>query len=159
MPDGEHVESVALAAGKALVVQHLRNAADAHLLIGVEVENPPYYLGLPLIDGQHTVLFVIPPQLVIAQHVAVFDGLPETELQPLGQLAHLVLSHPGHDHQPELAVGVQGVDVVVLEQYPHVVFQQLLSVLDAVQRRTGKAGDLLRDDEVKPPCFCVRYHP
>ena len=91
--------------------------------------------------------------------MAVFNGLPEAEFQPLGELPHLVLSHPGHDHQPELTVAVQSVDVVVLEQHPHVMLQQLLGVLDTVQRRTGKAGDLLRDDKVEPPRFGVRYHP
>ena len=89
----------------------------------------------------------------------VFDGLAEAELQPLGELPHLILSHPGHDHQAELAVGVQGVDVVVLEQDAHVVLQQLLGVLNAVQCGTGKAGDLLRDDKVEAPRFGVRYHP
>ena len=91
--------------------------------------------------------------------MAVFNGLPEAEFQPFRQLAHLVLGHSGHDHQTELAVAVQGVDVVVLEQHPHIVFQQFLGVLDAVQSGTGKAGYLLRDDEVKPPRFGVSYHP
>ena len=80
MPDGQHVEGVALPAGKALVIQRLGDAANAHLLVGIEVENPADHLGLLLVDGQHTVLFVIAPQLVIAQHMAVFDGLPEAKL-------------------------------------------------------------------------------
>lgn len=45
------------------------------MLVGVEIENLLYHPGLALIDGQHTVLFVIPPQLVVAQYMAVFDGL------------------------------------------------------------------------------------
>ena len=91
--------------------------------------------------------------------MAVFNGLSKTEFQSLRQLTHLILGHPGHDHQPELAVAVQGVDIVILEQHPNVVLQQLLGVLDAVQGGTGKAGYLLGDDEVKPPRFGVRYHP
>ena len=39
------------------------------------------------------------------------------------------------------------------------MLQQLLGILDAVQGGTGKAGYFLCDDEVKPPCFGVGYHP
>ena len=39
------------------------------------------------------------------------------------------------------------------------MFQKLLCVLDAVQRRTRKAGYLLRDDKIKAPVFGVLYHP
>ncbi len=39
------------------------------------------------------------------------------------------------------------------------MFKKLLRVLDAVQRGTGKAGYLLRNDKVKPPRFGVPYHP
>ena len=35
MPDGQHVEGVALPAGETLVQQGLGDAADAHLPVGV----------------------------------------------------------------------------------------------------------------------------
>ena len=52
----------------------------------------------------------------------------------------------------------QGVDVVILEKDAHIVFQQFLGVLDAVQSGTGKAGDFFRDDEVKQARFRIPDH-
>lgn len=66
---------------------------------------------------------------------------------------------PLYAHQAELAVAVQGVDIVVLKQHPHIVLQQFLSILDAVQGGTGKAGYFLCNDEVEPPCLGVGNHP
>ena len=82
MPDGQHIEGVALPAGKAFIKELLGNASDSHLFIGIEVEDTAHHLGLRLVDGKDTVLFVIAPQFVIAQHMAVFDGLPKAKLQP-----------------------------------------------------------------------------
>ena len=156
--DGQHVEGIALPAGEALVKKRLGDAANAHLPVGVEIEDPAHHLGLRFVDGEDAVFFVVAPQRVAAQHAAVFDGLAEAELQPLGELAHLVLGYAGHDHQAKLAVCVQGVDVVVLEEHAYAVVQKLLGVLDAVQGGAGEAGDLLGDDEVEAPCLGVPDH-
>ena len=51
------------------------------------------------------------------------------------------------------------VDVVILKQHPHIVLQQFLSILDAVQGGTGKAGYFLCNDKVELPCFGIGYHP
>ena len=75
------------------------------------------------------------------------------------RLSHLVLRHACHDGQSELAVRVECVDVVVLEQDADVMLQKLLRVLDAVLRRTREAGYPLRDDKIETPIFGVLYHP
>ena len=80
MPDGQHIEGVTLPAGKALIIKLLGNAPNAHLFIGVEVEDPAHNLGFRLVDGKDAALFVIAPQFVIAQHMAVFDGLAKAKL-------------------------------------------------------------------------------
>ena len=91
--------------------------------------------------------------------MAVADGLTKAELQPLGELAHLILGHARHDHQTELTVRIQGVDVVVLKKHPYAVLQKLLRVLNAVQGGTGKAGDLLCDDKIEASGPGVGDHP
>ena len=159
VPDGHLVESVSPAAGTALLVKLLGDLPNAQPLVGVQVEDPPDNGGFPLVDGEHTVLLVVAPQLVVSQHMAVFYGLVEAELQPLRKLSHLILGHARHNGQPELAVRVHGVDVVVLEQHSHVVLQQLLGVLYAVQGGAGKPGDLLGDDEIEPSGFGIPDHP
>ena len=122
------------------------------------MENQPHRLRLLREDGEPAVLFVIAPQAVVPKNMAVSDGLPEPELQPFRQLAHLILRHAGHHHQPELAVAVQSVDVVVLEQDGHAAVQQFLRILDTVQRIPGKPGNLLGDNQVEPPLPGVCNH-
>ena len=79
MPDGQHIEGVSFPTGEALIIELLGNAPDAHLLIGIEVEDTAHHLGFRLVDSKDTVVFVITPQFVIAQHMAVFDGLAKAE--------------------------------------------------------------------------------
>ena len=76
---------------------------------------------------------------------------------------HLVLRHACHDDQSELAVRVECVDAVVLEQDADVMLQKLLCVLDGVQRRTreGKRQTTPRMDRhetiVTGRCETFRY--
>ena len=91
--------------------------------------------------------------------MTVFNGLPETEFQPFGELSDLILGNARHDDQPELTVRIQGIDIVVLEQHAHIVFQQFLGVLDAVQRGAGKPGNLFGNDKVKQPRPGIPDHP
>ena len=136
MPDGQGVKGVPLPAGVAQLHQPFGNRAGSKALVAVKVEDDTDNLRFLLIDGQDAVLFVIAIELVVAQHMTVFDGLPETKFQPLRQLPNLILGNPRHNHQPELAVRIQCVDVVVLEEHPHIVIQQLLGIFDAVQGRS-----------------------
>ena len=91
MTDGQDVEFVPFPARIACVIQLLRNAPDAETLVGVEVENHADRSRLSFIDRQGAVLFVISPQLVVTQHMAVLDCLSKTEFQALRQLPYLVL--------------------------------------------------------------------
>ena len=157
--NGQHVECITLSAGKTLVEQDLRNAANAELLVCIQIKDTPNHLCLRFVDRQHAAAFVVAPEPIVSQHVTVFDRLPETEFQTLRELSHLILCHTCHDDQSELAIRVECVDVVVLKQDADVVLQKLLRVLDAVQRRTREAGYLLRDDKIEAPVFGVLYHP
>ena len=85
--------------------------------------------------------------------------MTKAKFQPFRELAYLILCDTCHDHQSELAIAIQCVDVVILEQDAHIVLQQLLRVLDAVQRIAGEARYLLRDDEVKHSPLGVCDHP
>ena len=159
MPDGQGVKSVPLPAGIAQFHQPFGNRAGSKALVAVKVEDDTDNLRFLLIDGQDAVLFVIAIELVVAQHMTVFDGLPESEFQPLRQLPNLILGNPRHNHQPELAVRIQCVDVVVLEEHPHIVIQQLLGIFDAVQGRSGEPGNLLGDDEIEHSGLGIPDHP
>ena len=136
MSNGQHVECITLSAGKTLVEQDLRNAANAELLVCIQIKDTPNHLCLRFVDRQHAAAFVVAPEPVISQHMTVFDRLLETEFQTLRELSHLILRYTCHDDQPEFAVRVKRIDVVVLEQDTDVMLQKLLRVLDAVQCRT-----------------------
>lgn len=159
MLDGQLIEFVSQQAGVSPPGQLLRDLSDSILPSGVEFKNKPHCLGLLRDDGQLAVLFIIPPQAVIAQHMAVLDGLPEPEFQTLRQLPHLILGHPCHHHQTKLTIRIQGVDVVILEENAHIGIQQLLGVLYTVQCTSGESGDLFGDDEVKEAPVGIVDHP
>ena len=61
----------------------LRNAADAKLLVGIQVKDTPDCLCLRFVDCQHAAAFVVAPEPVVSQHMTVFDCLPEAEFQTL----------------------------------------------------------------------------
>ena len=157
--NGQHVECITLSAGKTLVEQDLRNAANAELLVCIQIKDTPNHLCLRFVDRQHAAAFVVAPEPIVSQHVTVFDCLLETEFQTLRELSHLILCHACHHDQTKLAVRIKRIDIIVLEQNANVMLQKLLCVLDAVQRRTREAGYLLRDDKIEAPVFGVLYHP
>ena len=158
MPDGQGVKGVPLPAGVAQLHQPFGNRAGSKTLVSVEVKDNADDLRFLLIDGQNAVLFIVAIELVVAQHMAVFDGLPKAKFQPFRQLPDFILGNPRHNHQPELAVRVQCVDIVVLKKYTHIVIQQFLRISDAVQSRSGKPGNLLGNDEIKHPRLCIPDH-
>ena len=90
--------------------------------------------------------------------MTVLDGLAESELQAFRKLPDFVLCHTSHDDQPKFTIAIQCVDVIILEQYAHIVVQQLLCILDAVQCVAGKTGYFFCDDEVKHPAFGILDH-
>ena len=81
-----------------------------------------------------------------------------TEFYTRGQLAQLVLRDTGHDGQPKLAVLVQRVDIVILEEYADTVAKKLARVLDRIKRVSGKAGDFFRNNKVKTVFLSIIYH-
>ena len=127
-------------------------------MVGIQIKNDPHDFRLFLVDGQDAILFVIAVKLIVAQYMTILDSLPKTEFQSFRKLPHLVLGNTRHDDQPELAVGVQSIDVVILKENTHIVFQQFLGVLDTVQGRTGKPGDFLGDDKIKKSGFRIPDH-
>ena len=75
-----------------------------------------------------------------------------------GQLAKLVLCNRGHDREAKLRILIEGIDVIVLEEYADAHIQKLSCVLQRVESVTGKSGDLLGDDEVEHSFFCICNH-
>ena len=159
MPDGQLIELITQQAGVSSPGQLLRDLSDSILPSGVEFKNEPHRLSLLRDNGQLAVLLIVPPQTVIAQNMTVLDGLSEPEFQTLGQLPHLILGHPCHHHQAKLAIRIQGIDVVILKENAHIGIQQFLSVLNAVQRTSGKSGDLFGNNEIKQAPVGVVNHP
>ena len=158
MPDGQGVKGVPLPAGVAQLHQPFGNRAGSKTLVSVEIKDDADDLRFLLIDGQNAVLFIVAIELVVAQHMTVFDGLPKAKFQPFRQLPDFILSNTRHNHQPELAVRVQCVDIVVLKEHPHVVIQQFLRISDAVQSRSGKTGNLLGDDGIEHSGLGIPNH-
>lgn len=82
--------------------------------------------------------------------MTVLDGLAKAKLQAFREFSDFILGHTSHDDQTKFAVAVQCVDIVILEQHPHVVIQQFLRILNAVQCIAGKTGYFLCDDNHLP---------
>ena len=149
MPDGQGVKCISLPAGISHFQKFLGYFPGAITMVGIQIKDNPHNFGFFLIDRQHTILFVVAIEFIVAQHMTILDCLPKTKFQSLRQLSHLILGNTRHNNQAEFTIGVQGVDVVILKENTHIVLQQFLCVLDTVQCRTGKPGDFLGDDEVK----------
>ena len=125
---------------------------------GVQLEQLTDHGGLVLVDHKPPPVLDVSKDTAVAQHHIFLDGLGVTELYPAGKLAQFILGDSGHDSQPQLAVLVEGVDVVVLEEYPYPSTEQLPGVEDGVQGVSGEASDLLGDDEVEQPRLTVLHH-
>ena len=63
---------------------------------------------------------------------AVFDCLLMTKLNTTRVPPKLVLGDTRHDSQPQFAIFIKGIDVVILEEHPNTVGKQLTGVLNAV---------------------------
>jgi len=149
---------VAVVVAVALLVEQGLQLLHAVLTRGIQAEQIPYHGCLGLADDQPLILLLVAEDAAVAQHHVGFDGLLMPEFDTRGQLAKLVLGDGGHDGEAKLGALVQSIDVVVLEEYAHVVAQKLSRVLEGVQRVTGETGDLLGDDEIKGPVLGVRDH-
>ena len=162
---GDHVghggvgDFFAVVVAVALLVEERLNLLHGVFPGGVQLEEPPDHGGLLLVDDQSPVVLGVAEDPVVSQDHVVLDGLLMAEFDTAAELAQLILSDAGHDGQPQLRVLVEGVDVVVLEEHAHPGGQQLPGVLDGVQGVSGKAGDLLGDDQVEQPCLGVLHHP
>ena len=125
---------------------------------GVQLEQRPNHGRLLLVDDQPPAVLDVAEDAAVAQHHVFLDGLGVAEFDAAGELAQLVLGDAGHDGQAELAVLVEGIDVVVLKEHPHPGAEQLPCVEDGVQGVAGEAGDLLSNNEVKEPRPAVLHH-
>ena len=119
----------------------------------------PHHGGLLLVDHQPAAVLPITKDPAVAQHHTLLDGLLMTKLHTAGQLAQLILGDAGHDGQPQLAVLIQGVDVVILEKHPYPGGQQSAGILDGIQGISGKTSDLLGNDQIKKSRLSILDHP
>ena len=69
----------------------LGNRPDSHSLIRIEFKDQANDLCLFLVNDQAAILFLIPPDSVIAQDSSILNRPFKTKLYPLRNLAHLVL--------------------------------------------------------------------
>ena len=81
-----------------------------------------------------------------------------SEFHTRGQLAKLVLCNRGHDCKAKLRILIEGIDVIVLEEYADTHIQKLSCVLQRVESVTCKSGDLLGDDEVEHILLGIADH-
>ena len=56
-------------------------APDTELLVGIQIKDTPDCPCLRFVDCQHAAAFVVAPEPVVSQHMAVFDRLPKAEFQ------------------------------------------------------------------------------
>ena len=125
---------------------------------GVELKQFTHHLSFFIVNDQALVVLLIAEDAAVAEDDVLLDGLLMAEFHAGGQLAKFILGDGGHDREPQLRVLVQGVDVVVLEEYADAVIQQFACVLDGVQRVSGKAGNLLCDDQIEFVLRRVVHH-
>ena len=69
-----------------------------------------------------------------------------------------MLCQGSHDGQKHLAFGIQGVDILLLEEHRNVQRLQLPRVLEAVQGVSRKSADGLGEDQVDLSGFAVCTH-
>ena len=149
---------LAIVVAVALVPEQGLNLLHGVVPGGVQLEQLPYHGGLALVDHQPSPVLDVAEDAAVAQHHTLLDGLSVSELDPAGEFSQLILGDTGHDGQPQLAVLVEGVDVVVLEEHPHPGVEQFPRVEDGVQGVPGETGDLLGDDKVKESGLAVLHH-
>ena len=110
------------------------------------------------IDDKAAIVFGVTKNSGVAQNNALLDSLLVAEFDTGAELSQLVLGDGGHDGKAQFRVLVQGVDIVVLEEYANPAGQQLTGELDGIQSVSGEAGDFLCNHKVKFSGGGILYH-
>ncbi len=114
--------------------------------------------GLGFIDDKAAIVFGVTKNSGVAQNNALLDGLLVAKFDTGTEFPQLVLGDGGHDGKPQLRILVQGVDIVILEEYANPAGQQLAGELNGIQSVSGEAGDFLCNHKVKFPGSGILYH-
>lgn len=125
------------------------NLLHAVAAAGVELEQLPNHGSFRFVNDQHAAIFHISENSAVAQNHPGFDGLLMTEFDTAGKLLQFVLGNGGHNGQAKFRIFVQDVDVVVLEEYPNPIAEQLPGKLDGIQGVPGKPGNLFGQHQVE----------
>ena len=113
--------------------------------------NPSDYLGLLRHDDQLSafVLRIAEKPVVVDLNLALLITELDTEADIRRQGFGLLLRQRRHDRHKHLALGVERIDVLLLEEYGYIHFLQLPRIFEAVDCVAGEAADRLRNDH---PC-------
>ena len=74
----------------------LGNRPDSHSLISIEFKDQANDLCLLLVDDQSAILFLIPPDPVIAQDSSILNRSLESKLHTFRDFPHFILRDTGH---------------------------------------------------------------
>ena len=92
------------------------------------------------------------------RNLAVGKALALTPGAVLGNAAALLLGQRGHDRQHQLALAVEGPDVLLLKVNLDALVLELADGGQAVDGVAGEAGDALGDNQVDLPVERIVYH-
>ena len=121
------------------------------------MEDMPHDLRTFFVDVHLAAMHIV-AQHTASEHHALFHAALLPPLDALGCFAAFLLRDGGHDGEPQLRIGVKGVDVVVHEDHANAVPPQFTGITHAVQRVSCKTGDLLRNNEVDLAPLCRIDH-
>ena len=133
----------------------------------IHIKDGSYRFGLFRVDP-HLYMFLVPflpfvsciPKNVAipVDNAVVHRGLL-TAFHTDGCLSAFILRQRCHDRQPQFAVAIKGVDVVVQKEHSHAMLLQHTGVLQGVHRISGKTGYLTGDDHIEFLVLGILDHP
>src|SRR5699024_10099983 len=105
----------------ALLPEQRLQLLHAVLVRGVELEELAHHRRLFLVDNEPSVVLLVAKDTAVAEHDVLLYRLLMAEFHAARELTQFVLRYRGHYREAQLAVLVEGVDVVVLEEHTHAV--------------------------------------
>ena len=143
----------------AHLIQHATDADGCHAFHELPVDET-HDAGFLLIDHQVPVFSLVVTQedAVGHRHLSVRHPLSVAPGDVFRDGTRFLLSQAAHDGDQQLALAVEGVDVLLLEKALAAVLLQLAVGRQAVHRVAGKPTDGLGDDQIDLSGQCVRDH-
>ena len=118
---GRVCDLLAVEVAVALVPKERLKLLHAVLVGGVELKELAYHRSLLLVDDKALVVLTVAEDAAVAEYHAGLYRLLMAEFHAARELPELVLRYRRHYREAQLAVLVERVDVVVLEEHAHSV--------------------------------------